>query len=315
MTAFNVVSYALLQDDPTDATPLILAQISQQLANMTNSGGQIISVAPPYIPSGRFRATTANVVVNILWFASLTFSLISASGAILAKQWFQEYTSLTSSEMTEHVCIRQYRFQALNTWRVSMIMKLLPLFLQVSLFLFFIGLLVLLWTVNMAVAVFITIPVVLWLVFWLTSMVLPSLYGDCPYKSAESIIFFTLVQQLKTSLSPVIRSLWLRVIQIRPLKWLDMPLQTLLRKMRRPYSSWREREKDIVREHMDELTEQTMRCADGILMDERVLAHSIYFYVQSPDPDQVTRRLLGLFQEAADCSEEQLSGWLPDDSR
>ena len=86
LTAFNILAYAFLQDDPTDATPIILAQISQQLANLTNTGGQIISVAPPYVPPSRFRATTLGVIVNILWFLSLVLSLISASIAILVRQ-------------------------------------------------------------------------------------------------------------------------------------------------------------------------------------------------------------------------------------
>ena len=197
LTAFNVVAYAFLQDDPTDATPIILAQISQQLSHLSNNGGQIISVQPPYTPSGRFQATRSNLVVNILWFTSLTLALMSASVGILVKQWLQEYSDLMSNQVTEHVCIRQYRFQALRAWHVSAIMKLLPLLLQVSLFLFFIGLSVLLWTVSTPVAAVVTAPMLVWLVFWGASIILPSIYGNCPYKSAESAIFFTLIQWMK----------------------------------------------------------------------------------------------------------------------
>lgn len=311
LTGFNVVSYGLLQEDPTDVTPLILAQISLQLANLTDSGGQIISVMPPYTPSDRFRASTANVVVNILWFTSLALSLISASVGILVKQWLQEYAALTSSQVKEHVCIRQYRFQALDTWRVSTIMMLLPLLLQVSLFLFFVGLSVLLWTVNIPVAAFVTFPVLLWLFFWLTSIVLPSIYGDCPYKSAESAIIFTLIQWLKPNLHRVLRLLYMSF----DAPYIETLFRNLKEKASHAYGSWREREKDIVQKCMIELTQHTIKCADEILMDEQVLATAAHSYVHCQDADEVIDRLLELFLETAGCSEDRLKYWSPDRSR
>lgn len=311
MTALNVVSFTLLQDDPTDTIPLILAQISLQLNDLSISGGQIISVQPPFTPSGRFRATAPNLVVNILWFTSLTLALISASVGILVKQWLQEYADLMSSQVIEHVCIRQYRFQALRAWRVSAIMKLLPLLLQLSLFLFFIGLSVLLWAVSVPVAAVVTLPMVIWFIFWVTSIVLPSIYGDCPYKSAESAIFFTLVQWMKPGLYSVLQYLYIQTDSRR----LESLFRNLKKKAARSYGNWREREKDIVQQRTLELTQRTIESADEILMDEKILATSIHSYVQCMDIDEVVDRLLKLFMETAGCVESQLSTWSPDGSR
>lgn len=220
--------------------------------------------------------------------------------AILVKQWFQEYTDLTSSQAKEHVCIRQYRFDSLHTWRVHTISKLLPLFLQLSLLLFFIGLLVLLWTVSIPVAAFVTVPVIFWLIFWLMSTVLPSVYGDCPYKSAESTILFTLVQRTKPGLHSMLYSLYVRCMYVNAFQ-LNSLLWTLAHKLSgRSFGSWREREKVAVQEDMQKLAKQTMRCADEILMDEGIISHSAYLYLQTirhPYIGSVVDELLNLFQE------------------
>lgn len=310
LTAFNILAYALLQDDPTDETPLILAQISQQLANLTNNGGPIVSVVPPYVPSRRFHATTLNIVINILWFASLVLSLVSASIAILVKQWFQEYTDMTSSQMKAHMCIRQYRFQSLDLWKVNTIRKLLPLLLQLSLLLFFIGLLVLLWSVSIPVAAFVTVPVIIWLLFWVTTTVLPSVYESCPYRSAESSIVFTLVQQTMPSLRQVLR--WLRQQVNFSARPRTLHLSWRRRTESRCYVSWRDRENDIVLENMNGLTYQMVKCADEILMDDRIHSHSVYLYVQAADN---TDLLMTLFEKTAGDSEVGLSAWVPDASR
>ncbi|KAJ7578606.1 hypothetical protein C8J56DRAFT_968557, partial [Mycena floridula] len=78
VTAFIIESYKLLSPDPAALTLLILYQISQQLAN----GSQTIAFLPnpSQIP---FSPSTPAVLTNIFWFLSLALSLTCALAATL----------------------------------------------------------------------------------------------------------------------------------------------------------------------------------------------------------------------------------------
>lgn len=307
MTAFNVLAFSLLQDDSTNDTSLILAQISHQLANLTISGGQIISASPAYTSPRRVHPTTANVIVNVLWFTSLALSLISASVAILVKQWLQEHTSSMPESAWSRIRVRHFRFQGFRRWRVSTIAKVLPLLLQISLLLFFVGLSVLLWTVSFLVSAVVTVPMIIWLIFWLMSILFPSVYPNCPYLSAESIIFFTIVQQIKSILCPLLRSLSTSISSPLRLKTL---IDIWKDNIGRCYHTW------ILRENVI-LTSQPLTLENMVLShagppDTRILANSIYFSVQYSNPDDVTE---GLLHHLYECSSgEDLRTWVPSTS-
>ncbi|KAK7691028.1 hypothetical protein QCA50_006131 [Cerrena zonata] len=92
LTAFLIETYTTLKTDSGDATSEILLQISSQLASLTVAGSFINSTIPAFsIPS--FVAPQSSVRINTLWSCSLAFALITASLAILVKQWFHEYMS------------------------------------------------------------------------------------------------------------------------------------------------------------------------------------------------------------------------------
>ena len=118
---------------------------------------------------------------------------------LLIKQWLREYSASTSSQVYESVCIRQYRLDGYNRWRVSMFMRLLPFLLQLSLLLFFIGMLILLWTASAAVTGVVGVLVLLWFACWMSTIILPTVYSSCPYKSAEAWAFFALIQFIKVA--------------------------------------------------------------------------------------------------------------------
>lgn len=281
--------------------------MSQQLANLTINGEQIISAIPAYNPSSRFRATTANIVVNILWFTSLALSLISASVAILAKQWLQEYTHMMPETAWKRVDTRQFRFQGLRRWRVNTILKLLPLLLQMSLFLFFVGLSVLLWTVSFPVAAVVTVPVTIWFGFWLTSILLPCVYSDCPYKSAEAAILFAIVQRAKSKLHSLLRSLFMQDSSPR---WLKTLVDTFTTMTRQTYGNWLNWEDEILNDRDSGLVETVLGTQE--LFDSRILHNSIYLSVQDSDIDKTIGFLLYHIQHFGGCyPTEALKTWVP----
>ncbi|KAJ7572508.1 hypothetical protein C8J56DRAFT_875265, partial [Mycena floridula] len=85
ITAFIIEGYKTLSPDPSAMTVVLLYQISQQLAVITNTTGSIVS-APDFSTS-----PTLAVIANIFWSLSLALSLTCALTATLIEQWASDY--------------------------------------------------------------------------------------------------------------------------------------------------------------------------------------------------------------------------------
>uniref|UniRef100_A0A8H7Y1Z1 DUF6535 domain-containing protein n=1 Tax=Psilocybe cubensis TaxID=181762 RepID=A0A8H7Y1Z1_PSICU len=178
VTSFTVESYQWLQQQPEDEMVQILSHMSAQLKNIQNS-----SAIPPYAVT-QFSVSPSDVRINILWFSSLI-----------------EFGRDAARSHKDAIAIRQMRYEGLYKWKVPMILSLLPLLLQLSLVLFFAGVLELLWARNRAVAICITVVVGLVFLVLVLTTVLPALQsrftmdpflkvGQCPYKSPQSWAFY-----------------------------------------------------------------------------------------------------------------------------
>ena len=120
--------------------------------------------------------------VNGLWFAALACSLSTALISMLAKQWLQAYIPHTSGSPRQQARQRQGRYMQLASWHVLAFINALPLLLHVALLLFFAGILVLLWSLDLAITIATWIIVALAYTFYFASIGLPMIYPDCPYQ-------------------------------------------------------------------------------------------------------------------------------------
>ncbi|KAI0791009.1 hypothetical protein C8Q75DRAFT_890904 [Abortiporus biennis] len=198
VTAFNIVSFQRLSVDSSDVSLLVLQRISEQLASFTLSNSFLNSTAAPLpFPPTSFHAPKSVIRINMLWFTSLVFSLVSASLAMLVKQWLREYVSGDHSSPRMHARIRQFRYHGLAKWRVFEIMALLPILLQVALILFLIGLISFLELVDGDVSKLVTIFISIWLAVYVVATILPTFAPDCPYKSPQARVFYNLIRVLK----------------------------------------------------------------------------------------------------------------------
>ncbi|KAI0697972.1 hypothetical protein BC835DRAFT_1269539 [Cytidiella melzeri] len=93
LTAFLVESYQTLLPDPTNTMILLLQQIASQTNSYSFNDGFLTSTTAPPNSQPAFRPTENAIRVNVLWFGSFTLALVSASFAILVKQWLREYLS------------------------------------------------------------------------------------------------------------------------------------------------------------------------------------------------------------------------------
>ncbi|EJD36813.1 hypothetical protein AURDEDRAFT_33844, partial [Auricularia subglabra TFB-10046 SS5] len=140
----------------------------------------------------------ASTRINIYWFLSLSLSLSAALVAILAKQWVREYERDAGRTPPEAMGIRHMKYEGMNAWQVSGIISSIPILLQAALALFLIGIVELLWRLNVRVTIPVTIVSSSAGLFYLATTILPSLNfliwyftpaspaTQCPYKSSQA---------------------------------------------------------------------------------------------------------------------------------
>ncbi|CAL1699767.1 unnamed protein product [Somion occarium] len=170
----------MLKKDPMGVSTCLLAQIAQQAGPPSNTS-QAQNPSSP-VACSDFQAQPLAVHVNILWFASLVCSLVTASIGILVKQWLREYLAGERSSPRERLRLRHVRYEGLVRWRVFEIAALLPLLLQLSLALFFIGLIIFLNALHPTVGQVITVFISVWFFAMLSTTFAPAIAFNCSYK-------------------------------------------------------------------------------------------------------------------------------------
>ena len=118
VATFIIESYQNLSPNSSDTTNALLAQISQQLVDMSN--GTPLTVVPAQIGQP-FKPTASAVRVNVLWFLSLILSLSCALSATLMQQWTRRYQELAQRRGAFHRRgrMRAYIFDGINKFIVK----------------------------------------------------------------------------------------------------------------------------------------------------------------------------------------------------
>ncbi|KAI0072007.1 hypothetical protein K474DRAFT_1605938 [Panus rudis PR-1116 ss-1] len=122
LTAFAVESFKQLQPDTHNATVFLLATIARDLNNSSVDQSFLTRFRPSPVSS-------PSKYINALWLSSLFLSLVTASLAMLAKQWLREFLDLNDTPGKF-----LHRHRGLTVYRVYEISAFLPLFLQLALF-------------------------------------------------------------------------------------------------------------------------------------------------------------------------------------
>ena len=138
-----------LQQNPQDTSNFYLANIYQLLAdpNRSNFSNSLPTSPPPFSPP------TFAVWVNGLWFLSLVISISCAVLATLLQQWARRYLKVTQTRYSLHkrARIRSFFAEGVEKSLLPWAVEALPTLLHVSLVLFFAGLAVFLWNVNLTI--------------------------------------------------------------------------------------------------------------------------------------------------------------------
>ncbi|KAK0229550.1 hypothetical protein EDD85DRAFT_973310, partial [Armillaria nabsnona] len=183
VTGFLIESYKGLREDPIEA---LLTCMTSRPDPVTNPA----SLEVPFTPSA------SNVAINTVWFSSLILALSAVLTAILIKQWLFHYNWTNSiPALPPHLAIglRHLSLASLTQEHGQGIYHAVafpPLLLIVSLFLFFAGLITLLWTLNYIVAGVISFLTSFTVMYFVYTTIAPSFNPTSVYRSIQAWKFY-----------------------------------------------------------------------------------------------------------------------------
>ncbi|KAG8985231.1 hypothetical protein FRB93_005933 [Tulasnella sp. JGI-2019a] len=179
-TAFIVVVLAALSANPLDQTNHLLQLLVMGASNTTLTPNDLTLLFVP--GEGAVRQ-------NCTFFASLCCSLLAAAGAMLAKQWLQEYARTgQTGTVEEQARGRADKFRGAQRWGLRFVVEALPALLLISLALFFVGLVDYLWTVDRTVALVVLAFAAVGATFYGFTVVVGVVYTASPFQTAVSVV-------------------------------------------------------------------------------------------------------------------------------
>jgi len=204
---FLNLSYSNLFPTTSETTNALLAQISQQLANVSSG---VPDAAQILLDNDKnFTPSNATICVNILWFLSLIFSMASAVNATLFQQWARRYLDITKRRVAPHkrARTRSYMFNGIKTFHLSRVVRIMPVLLHISIALFFSGLVIFVSNLNFLIGVVVLVFVSMFALAYLVLTVLPHVYFNCPYSTPISEISWRTSHRLTLLILQVIQAL------------------------------------------------------------------------------------------------------------
>ncbi|KIM27730.1 hypothetical protein M408DRAFT_163809 [Serendipita vermifera MAFF 305830] len=175
LTAFLIESRRSLNEDPQES---LLREILGAIRNMPASPN-----------TQQFQPSPSSIHVNGLWFSSLALTLISALGGVLAKGWLAKYNPASLRERSTDACERHLRAIRARQWQLEPFITGIPLLIQISLFLFFAGLIIQLLDDDIRIWVTVVILVGATVLSYIVGTLLPWFSPACPFQTPISSLF------------------------------------------------------------------------------------------------------------------------------
>jgi len=193
LSAFLVFLIPQLQPNSTDVALDVLIHISQQLSNTTT---------PAFVPPA-FQVSSNVSAMNTLFFLSLAFVLIDAFLAMLVKGWLQEFDRGWRMYTVAHLRAqeRERRLHELERWKLHELVALLPILIQVSLLLFCIGLIVLIFPLHFPSAISSIVALVSVVGFYCFTTYVSTVNKYAPFSSPVSRLLMRGLAALQTSIA------------------------------------------------------------------------------------------------------------------
>jgi len=207
-----------IRPDSQDTSAFYLATISQQLALLN---GTLVPIPPSLSnPAVSFTPPAWAVWVNGLWYMSLVISLTCAVLATLLQQWARRYLRVAYPRYSpfKRARIRAFYANGVDRLHLPWMVEALPALLHISLLLFFAGLAVFLFSINLTIFKFVIVWFGLCVLAYSYLTILPIRHKDSPYSGPLSatvsfcltgirFAFFRFVEKLPGQVSSLIMQL------------------------------------------------------------------------------------------------------------
>jgi Family of unknown function (DUF6535) len=183
LTALCVESRRLLEPEPLESIQKILFYIAL--------GSSDPSLLPPP-PGTPFEPPDWAIVVNGLFFTSLTTSILAAVGAVTCLQWVGEYDAgLEAASTPEMRALRwHYRYRGIEQWYMRHMIASLPIILYISVAFFFTGLTVWFYHLQYRLALIPLGGLLIWTIGYAATTFMAVFYPSAPYRTALSKALF-----------------------------------------------------------------------------------------------------------------------------
>jgi hypothetical protein len=132
---------------------------------------------------------SSTVWMQTLAYASLSFSVLAAFGAVMGKQWLNSFkASRGRGSLEERGFQRQKRLDGLEYWHLQTVLGAFLVLLQISLLLFGLSLSANMWTQQRTISSVIISATALGILFYVGTILISVLHPDSPFQTAGSTL-------------------------------------------------------------------------------------------------------------------------------
>ncbi|KAG2128253.1 hypothetical protein DEU56DRAFT_819394 [Suillus clintonianus] len=166
------------QPNPGETTNILLLHLIQMTANGTSAVNDIsnLSSSTGYPPSTIWTQTLA--------YASLSFSVLAAFGAVMGKQWLNSYKAARGRGSLEARCMqRQRKLDGLEYFHLQTVLQVFLILLQISLLLFGLSLSANMWMQQTTISSVIISTTALGILIYASTIVVSMLRPDSPFQT------------------------------------------------------------------------------------------------------------------------------------
>ena len=211
LSAFLIELLGRLEEDPTDIIQEILIYQTLMMRNASLGPYESSTFSPP----GHI------VAVNALFYASLSLMLLAAFIAMLIKNWVREFDrGLRGMSISEQRAkTREFRYQGLVHWKLSGMVAILPILIQLSLLLFFIGLVLFLYHIDTLSSAIVLAALGIGFLFYAITTTISVVVTSSPFRSPLSRGLGALYRRFHAAICPRIDYFFSRGMDMTPISF------------------------------------------------------------------------------------------------
>ncbi|EUC56418.1 transmembrane protein, putative [Rhizoctonia solani AG-3 Rhs1AP] len=188
LTGFLIEVSGRLREDSGNEMSKTLVIVSQALIIIANSTRSEHSVSDLETRPTTSTPSRAAVLVNTLWYLSLSLSVATSFLAMLGKNWCHSFMAGRTGPPCMQARRRQQKWTMIERWKMQEFLVMLPSIIHLALLLFSIGLCIYVWDLNQTSALPVICVTGIAVGFYICSSLAASILDFFPYTTTTSRI-------------------------------------------------------------------------------------------------------------------------------